>query len=219
MDAWSVVLHRMDCYREVVLMRLQLSPVFFLGRALTVYKQGDSLTINGLTLDLSQLPEGATLPAGATGCEWIVSPVERTGGELRLTLLLPLLEKANHAARYPSDIVAPADGLVALPIPDAEQPAPAQGYAAIDWSQVVTAEDKAQAAIEQLRTTAMAEIAQRRAAADLAIAPLQDAVDLDDATPAEAEALIAWKRYRVSLNRLQDQPDYPSAIDWPALPA
>ncbi|MFP3369292.1 tail fiber assembly protein [Pseudomonas sp. SIMBA_068] len=200
-------------------MRLQLSPVFFLGQALTVYKQGDSLTINGLTLDFTQLPEGATLPAAATGTEWIVSPVERIGGDLVLTLLLPIPDEADQAARYPADIVTPADGLVALPIPDAEQPAPAQGYAAIDWSQVVTAEDKAQAAIEQLRTTAMAEIAQRRAAADLAIAPLQDAVDLDDATPAEAEALIAWKRYRVSLNRLQDQPDYPSAIDWPALPA
>ena len=200
-------------------MRLQLSPVFFLGQALTVYKQGDSLTINGLTLDFTQLPEGATLPAAATGTEWIVSPVERIGGDLVLTLLLPIPDEADQAARYPADIVTPADGLVALPIPDAEQPAPAQGYAAIDWSQVVTAEDKTQAAIEQLRTTAMAEIAQRRAAADLAIAPLQDAVDLDDATPAEAEALIAWKRYRVSLNRLQDQPDYPSAIDWPALPA
>ena len=200
-------------------MRLQLSPVFFLGQALTVYKQGDSLTINGLTLDFTQLPEGATLPAAATGTEWIVSPVERIGGDLVLTLLLPIPDEADQAARYPADIVTPADGLVELPIPDAEQPAPAQGYAAIDWSQVVTAEDKAQAAIEQLRTTAMAEVAQRRAAADLAIAPLQDAVDLDDATPAEAEALIAWKRYRVSLNRLQDQPDYPSAIDWPALPA
>lgn len=219
MVAWSIVLCRVDCYREVVLMRLQLSPVFFLGQALTVYKQGDSLTINGLTLDFTQLPEGATLPAAATGTEWIVSPVERIGGDLVLTLLLPIPDEADQAARYPADIVTPADGLVELPIPDAEQPAPAQGYAAIDWSQVVTAEDKTQAAIEQLRTTAMAEIAQRRAAADLAIAPLQDAVDLDDATPAEAEALIAWKRYRVSLNRLQDQPDYPSAIDWPALPA
>ncbi|MFP3335601.1 hypothetical protein SB761_33405, partial [Pseudomonas sp. SIMBA_064] len=82
------------------------------------------------------------------GTEWIVSPVERSGGDLVLTLLLPIPDEADQAARYPADIVTPADGLVALPIPDAEQPAPAQGYAAIDWSQVVTAEDKAQAAIE-----------------------------------------------------------------------
>ena len=51
-------------------MRLQLSPVFFMEQALTVYKQGDSLTINGLTLDFTRLPEGATLPAAATGCPW-----------------------------------------------------------------------------------------------------------------------------------------------------
>ncbi|MFP3507728.1 hypothetical protein, partial [Burkholderia sp. SIMBA_062] len=89
----------------------------FLGQALTVYKQGDSLTINGLTLDFTQLPEGATLPAAATGTEWIVSPVERIGGDLVLTLLLPIPDEADQAARYPADIVTPADGLVALPIP------------------------------------------------------------------------------------------------------
>jgi len=219
MVAWSIVLHRVDCYWKVVLMRLKLSPVFFLGQALTVYKQGDSLTINGLTLDFTQLPDGATLSADATGCEWIVSPVERTGGELVLTLLLPLLEEANHAARYPSDIVAPADGLIALPIPEAEQLAPAQGYAVIDWSQVITAEDKAQAAREEQLSSVIAEIAQHRQLADAAIAPLQDAVDLEDATPEEAEALKAWKRYRVALNRLVEQPGYPDEIDWPEVPA
>lgn len=58
-----------------------------------------------------------------------------------------------------------------------------------------------------------------RASADTAIAPLQDAVDLDDATDIEADLLKRWKRYRVALNRLPDQPGYPDAIDWPAPPA
>lgn len=49
------------------------------------------------------------------------------------------------------------------------------------------------------------------------IAPLQDAVDLDIATEAEAALLLAWKKYRVLLNRINpnDVPD----IDWPDMPA
>ena len=50
-----------------------------------------------------------------------------------------------------------------------------------------------------------------------AIAPLQDAVDLDMATEDEAAALNEWKKYRVMLNRVkpEDAPD----ITWPELPA
>lgn len=50
------------------------------------------------------------------------------------------------------------------------------------------------------------------------IAPLQDAVDLDDATEADLDALKKWKQYRVSLNRLQDQPGFPGEITWPRQP-
>lgn len=52
-------------------------------------------------------------------------------------------------------------------------------------------------------------------AAALRIAPLQDAADLDDATPEELAALTAWKRYRVALNRLDLSA---GELDWPATP-
>ena len=39
------------------------------------------------------------------------------------------------------------------------------------------------------------------AAAAIAIAPLQDAVDLEEATTAEQALLKAWKQYRVAVNR------------------
>lgn len=48
------------------------------------------------------------------------------------------------------------------------------------------------------------------------IAPLQDAVDLDIATEAEAALLLAWKKYRVLLNRI-NQNDAPD-INWPPMP-
>jgi len=82
---------------------------------LTVIKQGDTLTINGTEYDFSQLPNGGTLPKDAVDCEWIISDVNRVGGELELTLLLPHSADASEAARFPEPIVDPADGQVELP--------------------------------------------------------------------------------------------------------
>ncbi|WP_395606368.1 tail fiber assembly protein [Pseudomonas sp. B22129] len=66
---------------------------------------------------------------------------------------------------------------------------------------------------------AQAEIARLRTVADYAVAPLQDAVDVDEATQAELSALKAWKKYRVALNRVPEQTGYPEAIEWPDVPA
>jgi hypothetical protein len=52
------------------------------------------------------------------------------------------------------------------------------------------------------------------ASAALSIAPLQDAVDLDEATSAETSLLKQWKQYRVAVNRVdltQRDPAWPSA--------
>lgn len=89
----------------------------------------------------------------------------------------------------------------------------------IDWAQLVTWEMKEQAKAAQLLAAVLAENAKRRAVADDAIAPLQDAFDVDDATAAELALLTAWKKYRVALNRLPEQPGYPNTIDWPVVPA
>jgi hypothetical protein len=52
------------------------------------------------------------------------------------------------------------------------------------------------------------------AQAAIAIAPLQDAVDLDEATAAETALLKLWKQYRVAVNRVdltQASPAWPTA--------
>jgi len=54
--------------------------------------------------------------------------------------------------------------------------------------------------------------------AALKIAPLQDAVDLDDATAEEEALLKKWKQYRVALNRIDQQANYPTKVEWPAAP-
>ncbi|MEG6992778.1 tail fiber assembly protein, partial [Pseudomonas aeruginosa] len=68
------------------------------------------------------------------------------------------------------------------------------------------------AEVEKRRDTLLQE-------ATLRIAPLQDAIDLDEATQAEMEELKGWKQYRVALNRVDQQAGYPSQVDWPSPPA
>ena len=83
---------------------------------LTISKSGDTLTINGIPYDFSQLPNGATLPKEAVDCEWIVSDVNRVNGEIELTLLFPISADASVQARFPEPIVMTTNGQVVLPI-------------------------------------------------------------------------------------------------------
>ncbi|WP_244880963.1 tail fiber assembly protein [Pseudomonas taiwanensis] len=197
-------------------MIIKLSPVRS-DAQLSVFKAGDTLEVNGVALDFSRLSDGATLPAEAVGCEFVAGPVERINGDLVLTLMLPHSADAPQAARFPVDLY-PADGQVQLPgLELGERLASTDGV--IDWSQAITAEAKAQAAADQLLATVTADLAQRRAVADAVIAPLQDAVELEEATEAEVALLREWKRYRLTLIRLPEQEGYPTSIDWPAPPA
>lgn len=69
---------------------------------------------------------------------------------------------------------------------------------------------------EQLVTAAESEKQYLMTEAGAKISVLQDAVDLDMATPEEESALKAWKKYRVLLNRVDTStaPD----IAWPVKP-
>lgn len=82
---------------------------------LHVVKSGDVLVINGVEYDFTQIPEGATLPAEAIDCAFILGPVERAGGQLLITLIAPHDADAPEAARFPEPIIDPADGVLELP--------------------------------------------------------------------------------------------------------
>jgi hypothetical protein len=82
---------------------------------LEVIKSGDTLTINGTAYDFSVVPDGATLPQDAVDCAWLASDVERIGGILHLTLILPHGADAPYAARFPTPLLDPVDGLLELP--------------------------------------------------------------------------------------------------------
>lgn len=83
---------------------------------------GDTLTLNGLAVDLAGVEEGATVDAETFACDWITGPVTREGGVLHLTLILPLGPDAPQEALWPEPIEA-GDGPVALP---GQQPAEGQ---------------------------------------------------------------------------------------------
>lgn len=88
----------------------------------------------------------------------------------------------------------------------------------IDWSRLITKEMKQEQAAKQRIADVVTEIARLRKIADYTIAPLQDAVDIDDATADEVASLKAWKQFRVALNRIPAQPGYYEVIDWPVMP-
>jgi len=95
-------------------MKIKLSPQRR-DDSLSVFKQGDVLTINGTDYDFTDLPDGGTLPAEAVDSEFVIGSVNRANGEIELTLLLPHGPNASEAARFPRPILDPADGEVELP--------------------------------------------------------------------------------------------------------
>ena len=96
-------------------MLINLSPTRS-DNSLEIIRTGDTLTINGVPYDFSQLPNGATLPREAIGCEFIISDVSRINGEIELTLLFPISADASHEARFPQPMTINNDGQVVLPV-------------------------------------------------------------------------------------------------------
>lgn len=90
---------------------------------LTLSRAGDVLSVNGTGFDLSGIPEGATLPRDAVAGDWLASDIERVGGQLRLTVILPHAADAPPETRFPAPIEVTADGPIALPPYSAEESA------------------------------------------------------------------------------------------------
>lgn len=108
-------------------MRISFVPLAVLpgaGTTLVVSKAGYVLTINGDVVDLSGIPDGASLPAEAVDNEFVVGTVERVAGTLHVTLLLPFDGFPWPPVAFPADIVSAPDGIVAIP----KNEGPAHGH-------------------------------------------------------------------------------------------
>ncbi|MFJ2457071.1 tail fiber assembly protein [Pseudomonas neuropathica] len=102
--------------------------------------------------------------------------------------------------------------LILVEIPAATLVVPGWLYANGVFSEPPVPTSDELAAVARVKRAGMMEWATNQ------IAPLQDAVDLEEATSVELASLRAWKQYRVSLNRLEQQPEWPTDIQWPIAP-
>lgn len=89
----------------------------------------------------------------------------------------------------------------------------------IDWSKLVTSAMKETQKTIELMADITDEQSRLKTLADKVIQPLQDDHDTGDADEAEEALLIAWKRYRSALAKVQLQGGYPKAVEWPAIPS
>jgi hypothetical protein len=147
--------------------------------ALALSRSGDVLTLNGVSFDLSGVPEGATLPAEAVPSEFVVGEISRTAGELSVTIIRPYGAASTEADLFPEplpnapngDIIGHWSGSVTA--------------GEVDLGQLVTAEDKAAALVPSSISPLQARRALRQAG-------LKAAVDAYVATLDEEEQ-EAWE--------------------------
>ncbi|KSV64047.1 hypothetical protein N185_35355 [Sinorhizobium sp. GW3] len=97
----------------MVLMRIVWSPQRR-DETAVIMKSGDVLTVDGVAFDFSPLPDGATLPADATGSD-LIGNVDRIAGKIVITMILPHGPLANEAVRFPQPWADVPDGPVAIP--------------------------------------------------------------------------------------------------------
>lgn len=80
---------------------------------LSLSKDGEVLTVNGVAFDFSSLTEGDLMTCDTLECDWMVGDVTRTGGVIHLMLILPISADAPQESRFPGAIVA-KDGPIPL---------------------------------------------------------------------------------------------------------
>ena len=157
---------------------------------LALLRAGDVLVANGSAYDFGPLPEGALLPAAAVDCDWLAGDISRSGGQLRLALILPHGAEAGFELLHPADLLLSQDGPVTAPgltAPDWPTTAPGN----IDWAQLVPADALAAATLAAAKSAARAEITARITAARSALIttlPGQQMIYL--AKEAEARAFL-----------------------------
>lgn len=89
--------------------------------SLSLSKFGDVLMVNGEEFDLSVVPDGATLPQDAISSDWFAGPVERIGGELHISVVLPHGPNPSQAVAFPQPITVNADGPIEVPSDEPEE--------------------------------------------------------------------------------------------------
>ncbi len=162
---------------------------------------GIGVQIPGNAIELTEL-----LPTIEPGYVW----VWRNGQILQLIDLRNRLvyRKDNGNSLYWSELGPIPDYLTVKPRPDTFY-----FWKDDDWVPDVDAQRTA------LVTQAGLERDNRLREVVIRVAPLQYAYELGEASSDHLATLQIWKRYALTLARIELQPDYPLVIEWPATPA
>lgn len=91
-------------------MRISFSPQRRDGSLGLEKSGGDRLRINGELFNFNPLNDGDVIPEGSIPCEWIVGPVEKVDGEVRMTVILPHGPNPSQAVAFPKPITVTEDG-------------------------------------------------------------------------------------------------------------
>lgn len=84
-------------------MKIRFSPIRMDAR-LIASVSGDTITVNGVSLDFTRLQEGAKLPPGAVDNMWVVGEVTRENGVICLCLLSPHGPDAPNKTLFPHTV-------------------------------------------------------------------------------------------------------------------
>lgn len=85
--------------------------------SLDVVKSGNILVLNGESFDFTRMVDGDTLPASAISSPFFAGNVDNIGGELELTLILPLPANYSQAQAFPDPLLNVSDGPIVFPAP------------------------------------------------------------------------------------------------------
>jgi hypothetical protein len=121
----------------------------------------------------------------------------------------------NYPGSWPSDAIEISDEVYAM----VKTPRPPGKVLVIGIDGLPMLADAPPPSEEEVREQALSDLAGLMASATVKMAPLQDGVDIDEATPAEIELLKKWKKYRLDLSRVDKQTGFPAVINWPGEPA
>lgn len=125
-------------------------------------------------------------------------------------------DKVINTIVWDGDDIDFGEGVTPVEIPEGVTVSIGWGYADGSFSAPPLTEEQIEQQKQQAITVNLSLKAARMAQATAAIAPLQDAVDLDEATEEEKALLLAWKKYRIAVNRIDA--NTADDIDWPEQP-
>ncbi|MDH0126692.1 hypothetical protein N7376_22200 [Brucella intermedia GD04153] len=92
--------------------KISFSPQYS-DAVLSLEKRGNVLIVNGDELDFSDLTDGGEYPPEAIDNPSVVGGVERVGGEIRLTIILPYMMPGHFETPPPITVIN--DGPIDLP--------------------------------------------------------------------------------------------------------